>query len=907
MYKSSFKACLLVLVLMSPWTGFAAGLGKLKINSALGQPLQAEIDLVAVKNEEISSLAAQLGSHEAFRQAGIDYKSFFSAFKITIEPRSNGDPFIKITSPNAINEPFLNMLVELSWASGRLMREYTVLLDPVESVIPEPVAPITNNDSVAINTQSKKIAASVSPVEQATDPEVPKSASVSDTHGGTTYGPVIQGDTLSGIAGQISPQGVSLNQVLIAMFRANRDAFIEDNINLLKVGVVLRIPDRSEIVAISESEANKEVKVQVADWRSYRNRLVTAMTESPADEVLKQSDEGQITTTSADDAIAINEAPTEVLRLSSGAQLEELSSDGGNENVMPQDRLQMMEEDAIARNFALNEANERIAMLEKNIQDLQHLLELKDPALAEAQMQAESLLSSESTVSELDFAQETELVHETDSELESDSIAVLPDSSELLSDMEMEATISQDTIEQSDVSESVVVSDELIPNKEVSLIDQLMKNIEYVGGAVTFLLLGTLAVVRMRRKKSDDDLETDDMEFDASAALRERMASVKAVDSLASNETDAAHIDPDSAATDDALVGEQNEEDMYQAERDTSVDENIDEVAANNKMAPEDDLLDEPEVLSGKSVEPDNEIEIDLGDTVDNYQQVEHSEHSDDVEFNLDLDQPASAADIATQDQDLHEPSSATDLAIPDQEKSELDLSIDDEPLLEEPAVFESATNDPDDMLNRDISEPTDSKGFDETLVQAEVETVPFETENDITFDLDASADEMSKAPVSADESAVNDRSEALDLAIDFPSDAESTVQDEAGKTEEAAPDTERTTNQDEKLDLDLDRQSDTNTPMFDSNLLSSDSSLSDLKSEMNITTPESEETVAPVDKSVSSEKDERWHEVETKIDLARAYLDMEDKEGAREILEEIINEGDAQQKENAETLLAEL
>ncbi len=164
-YISSFRACLLILVMMSPWTGFAAGLGKLTINSALGQPLQAEIDLVAVKNEEISSLAAQLASHEAFRQAGIDYKSFFSTFNISIEPRSNGDPFIKIMSPTAINEPFLNMLVELNWASGRLMREYTVLLDPLESATSNPVAPILSNNLDASSIQSKKEVTSVSPVE----------------------------------------------------------------------------------------------------------------------------------------------------------------------------------------------------------------------------------------------------------------------------------------------------------------------------------------------------------------------------------------------------------------------------------------------------------------------------------------------------------------------------------------------------------------------------------------------------------------------------------------------------------------------------------------------------------------------------------------------------------------------
>lgn len=890
-YISSFRACLLILVMMSPWTGFAAGLGKLTINSSLGQPLQAEIDLVAVKNEEISSLAAQLASHEAFRQAGIDYKSFFSSFKISIEPRSNGDPFIKIMSPTAINEPFLNMLVELNWASGRLMREYTVLLDPLESATSNPVAPILSHNLDASSIQSKEAVTSVSQVEQATAPEVKKPAPVSDKKNREkTYGPVNQGDTLSSIAGEVSPQGVSLNQVLIAMFRANRDAFIEDNMNLLKVGVVLRIPDRNEILAIPESEANKEVKVQVADWRSYRNRLVAAMNESPVNESPKQSDKGQITTTSADESIAINEPPKEVLRLSSGAQLDGMSSDGGNGNVMAQDRLQMMEEDAIARNFALNEANERIAMLEKNIKDLQLLLELKDPSLAEAQMQAESLLSAEPTAPELAYAQEQEFAKEADSE------AVPSDPNDLHSDKYMDPSISQNSTVQSEASEPLAVSDELLSNNEVSLIDQLMKNIEYVGGAVTFLLLGTLAVVIMRRRKSEEVLEADDTEFDASVALRERMASVKAFDSLASHEINAAHQDPDNATTHDALVDERFEEEISKADLDTFADESVNDSTTNTKIDSEDDSLFESENSSGQLVESDNAIDIELGDAVDNNQQVEHSELSDDNEFNLDLDDSSSAADNTMSDQEEHE----------------LDLNLDDETLLEEPMKSESSAHDLDDMFNQNLTEEaTNDISTEENIEQAEVETVPFETDNSIRFDLDTPAEEKTNAQVFPDESAIDDQNEALKLAEDLPDDADRIEQDEANRSEEIVNDSELMANQNETMEPDLAQKSDTDgiTPIFDSNLLSSDSSLSDLKSEMNLPAPmaEEEEIAESADTPTSSEKDEHWHEVETKIDLAKAYLDMEDKEGAREILEEIINEGDEQQKESAKSLLAEL
>lgn len=892
MYKSSFRACLLVLVLMSPWAVIAAGLGKLTINSALGQPLQAEIDLVAVKNEEISSLAAQLGSHEAFKQAGIDYKPFFSALKISIEPRANGDPFIRITSSRAINEPFLNMLIELSWASGRLMREYTVLLDPVDSIIPEPVAPIINNNSVAVEVQSEKQGTTASPAQEATAPKEEKAAPATSTGSqrGITYGPVIQGDTLSDIARQISPGGVSLNQVLIAVFRANRDAFIEDNINLLKVGAVLHIPDQSEIAEISESEANQEVKVQVADWRGYQNRLAMATNESSVNEVPKQSDMGQITATMADEVVD-NELPKEVLRLSSGESLDDLSGPGSNGD----DRLRMMEEDVTARNLALDEANERIAILEKNIQGLQRLLELKNPTLAKAQIQAENLLSPESATPELMVEQESELIHDPDSALESESIAVMLDSSELLPDLEIDDTVSQDLIVQTGATESFVPPDELIPSEEVSLMDQLMKNITYIGAAAAFLLLGTLAIVRIRRKKAEDDLVADEMGMEASIALRERLASVKAADSLTSREIEAAHFDPDSATTDDALDTEQIHEERHEADLNAADGENMDEMEAHIEMNSEPGWQQETE---NSSVQSDDETNIDLADTADNNSQVAENEQTDDVEFNLDLDDPAPDNDLAPQDQ----------------EETELDLNLDDEqPVLENPEIPDPATNESDNMLNLDIPEPDDNNASEETKAQteAEVETVAFETNNDMPFDLNTATEDTSSEATTSDESALTEQNQALDLALEFPDVSESTMQTEASEADEVVSDSDISENQDEALELELNLDSDSeskfDTLSASSNLLSSDSSLSDLKSEMDIPAPASEEIAESVDAPMVGEKDAHWHEVETKVDLARAYLDMEDKEGAREILEEVIDEGDVQQKENAKAMLSEL
>jgi len=126
-YKTWLLAAILVLM---PWAAHAAGLGKLTVLSALGQPLSAQIDLVSVQKDELATLSARIAAPEAFTQANVQYSPALVGARVSIEKRAQGQPYIKITSSRAINEPFLSVLVELSWAQGRLVREYTALIDP---------------------------------------------------------------------------------------------------------------------------------------------------------------------------------------------------------------------------------------------------------------------------------------------------------------------------------------------------------------------------------------------------------------------------------------------------------------------------------------------------------------------------------------------------------------------------------------------------------------------------------------------------------------------------------------------------------------------------------------------------------------------------------------------------------
>jgi len=273
-YKSLFKVILVATLLMSTsiaLIALAAGPGRMALNSTSGQPLKAEIELVAVDNEDTFSLFAQIEKRA--------------------DPQNIGSEFV---SPQ-------------------------------------------------------------------------------DNQAASTYGPVMQSDTLSIIALRVRPRGISLSQMLIALYNANPNAFIRGNMNLLKAGVTLHVPSASEIALISENDANSEVEVQTANWRSSYDSATSSLSEptakSTASYALAQAKGSDMTATVVDDFPVTGESLKEILRLP--GSIQEGAGNGGN--VDSQNRFRMLEEESIAKNLALEETNERIAILERNIENLRTL------------------------------------------------------------------------------------------------------------------------------------------------------------------------------------------------------------------------------------------------------------------------------------------------------------------------------------------------------------------------------------------------------------------------------------------------------------------------------------------------------------------------------------------------------
>jgi len=370
---------------LTPLAAGAAGLGKLTVISGLGEPLNAEVELLSTTKDELSSLTAQIAPNETFSEQGLERASILSAVRIDVSQRPNGTPVLKLSSSQPINDPFLDMLIQVEWSSGRLLREYTALLDP----------PGYNGGQSA-----NAPAAQLPSTKSQTAPAVPGSSSETLPRKGKAHGTstskasepamgaqggehvVQKGDTLHAIAAQSQMDGISLEQMLVGLYRANKDAFAGNNMNRLKVGQIIRVPDQAELQSVSQQEAAKEIRVQTANWNAYRSKLagIAESTAPGKEESSSQVASGKISAPAEDKSAAPAPGPRDVVKLSKSESAAAAKTDQEAAK-----RISALQEDAIAREKALKEADSRVASLEKQLQDMQKLLDLKSKALAEAQ------------------------------------------------------------------------------------------------------------------------------------------------------------------------------------------------------------------------------------------------------------------------------------------------------------------------------------------------------------------------------------------------------------------------------------------------------------------------------------------------------------------------------------------
>ena len=825
----------------------AAGLGRLTVLSALGQPLLAEIEIVALQAGEEEGLSARLASLEAFAAAGIEINGALSSLRVSLERRDKR-PFLRLTTAQPVNEPFLDLLVELSWSTGKLVREYTFLLDPPEyrsrqqSIAQTPLPPMTEKPAAA----APQPAPQAEPEPKPAEPEKPAAPEAA------TY-EVKRGDTLGAIAKQHLRPGVTLNQMLIAIFRANEDAFIRGNVNLVRTGKILNIPDADAIGTVDRAEANRVMKEQYAQFNEYRARLAAVPTTTEAGQQGREV------------AGRIEPKPEAPKPPAAADQLRLSKTEPAKPGAAPSQAAR--EDDAAARQRALQEAQSRIAELERNVADQQKLLAMRNQQLAELEKKGPAKPAAEAPKPAAEAPKPAAPAPKPAAEAPKPAAEAPKPAAEApkpAAEAPKPAAEAPKPAAEAPKPVPKPAAKAPPPPPEPSLVDEFLDNPMYLallGGLV--LLLGGYFVWKVRQKKraqakfQDSVLGAAAASGTGGASLAEPTAppssagATSQVASTAPAGMEAEEVDPIAEADVYMAYGRdaQAEEILKEAlQKDSSripVHSKLLEIYAHRKdtKAFEQTALKLKYLTNGAG--PEWEKAAALGRSIDP-QNGSYAGAATGAEAPAAA-APAPAAAAPTLDFDLGGASqtaaSAPDISLDDagkgqQQSAGLDFDLGSTQSLKAaaPAAPQAAPHE-------------------ETVIAGDKDS-----SGGLDFNLDLGAEEKKSEPAkpAAPAAAAPEPSGGLDFDLNLDTD------------KSAAPAAEPS-----KVDL---------------------SAIS-----LDLGTPDA--TVMAAKPS----SDPKWQEVATKLDLAKAYEEMGDKDGARELLKEVVKDGDAAQRGSAEQLLAKL
>jgi pilus assembly protein FimV len=880
----------------------AMGMGGINVTSGLGQVLTADIELVAVNKADKASLVARLASPDVYKSAGLEYP-YGNKFKFQIESRANGEPYVKVTSVQPINDPFVVMLVELTWSSGRLLREYTFLLDPPGYVaeLPaqakvQPLAPAVQSatEGVAaipaelaaqpqvLGSAEQGIAAASAPVPATAPepvaesaPEAPAESVTESTAMGEIAEPneewlaVQRGDTLGKISAQYKPADVSLERMLVALYRANASEFDGKNMNRIRAGKILRMPSQKEVDGVGQSEAVKEIRAQVADWNVYRQKLAGAASKSSQQQATEQVATGKLASSVADKAPVAKESAKEVLKLSRGeAPGDQAATGAGGKSMTAQDRKNAAQEEAIAKAKTAKEEKTRTAMLEKNLQDMQRLAQLKSSAAALAQ-QPKVAASGAAAASE--------------------------------------------------VKPAPVAKPKPVPVKqEPSLVDQMMALLDKImaeplylaGGAGALVVLGGLGWLASRRKKKSFEVISQFSEPVISSPDTGDFTGVSSRQTDAidqSNEADPIseadlflNFGRDAQAEEilkDALQSTPNNHkihlkllEIYASRKDLSSFE----TTARQLQDSGDEEASQQALAMGRELDPNNPM---YGGTASASGAASVQTPSFDAKPRL-VSGDTSTAKAQSVDFDLGGPSAKSS---PSPEEDFLSGALNT-------VAMSSAAKSPsqvDDFLSDTLNTVA--------MQSAEKAANPVE---EMDFDVSATYPPV-QATREQEKSALPDLG---DLIFDVTGKSPSAPADDDGTDVPLPKLDDMTLNREGKQPSAMVTQAETDKPgQADDGVMefTLDFPVED-KTEKSPPSAKPAESgfaginlnfgdaAAPAAPS-SENKDDHWQEVATKLDLAKAYQEMGDDSGAREIIEEVLREGDIEQRKAAQSLLAQL
>lgn len=909
----------------------ALGLGEIELQSYLNEPMDAEIVLPQSRGIDPGDVFVNIASETAYQRLGLQRNLFLGKLRFDVATRPDGSLVVNVSSREPLREPYLNFLLELTWPNGRLMREYAVLVDPPVYAEESGVAEQVRAPSSAAADQSRS-ATSARSAESAR-----RQARVEQSRGagyrGDTFGPTGSSDTLWTIAATVRPDNsLSMQQVMLALQDLNPDAFIGNNINRLKRGEVLRVPSADQIRSRTRAEATRIVAQQNQELQKPKRTLDATAAQQPKSGVANEAATGgdELKLLVADDKSGQTE--TEGGSAGGDGQLAG-GADAGAAVAMEELESARREND---------ELNTRVDDLQDQVQTLQRLLELKNTQLAEIQqgpandVAAEPIAEAgqEATTDSAIVAGETSTAEdaaETDAGQEAVSPPDVADAEATESDIaatepavEPAAQPEKPEAEKAQPTPEPVIVDKGFPG---NVIDAITGNTVYqiaLGGGLILLLLVLLLLARRNanREKAfyeqlnnepDGPDDTFDLSLDEEAPEQSSTS-----DALEEADTYVAYgrYDQAAQALETAISREPSRTDLrlkllgvYADNQDRdSFEKQFGEIQALD----DDAAIAEANDLRSRLEEAESMPSID---------DLESQLRSGSYGGESATDNDASLSDglLADQYDASREDDVENEFGDFDSDLSDFDLDTIDE--AEQSADAESGEPEKkgsDDLIEYDLS------GL--ALPDTKDEPETSEGENDFSsleIDLDEPAEETESTVIdSLDESFLDE----LDAELDKVAGEEDELGD--SKMEESTFDDLELDVSDEDLALmeEFSDSADSASPNLEDDELSLDDELDleDALTEDDLTDDDlpvaSDEVLdspakipaVDIDESDLGDDDDfdflaGTDEAATKLDLARAYIEMGDSDGARDILEEVALEGDDEQKIEAQDLLKNL
>lgn len=970
-------ACLAAFAIL-PVQAYALGVGKLTMHSALDEPLNATIAINTATNAEMETLNVVLGSPGVFTMAGIERSEALKSITFSLE-KENGKDVIKLKTVQPFNAPFLHFIVKATWANGSMLREYTALLDPPSYLVgtaariqaptvskpvkaKAPAIKVAKKKSVSISRTEAPIAPADA-VEKKLGPAgvtAGAESNYSDLRPGSSYGPVKKGDALWNIAEGVQAgagAGLGIAQVMMAIFKQNPNAFINNNINLIRVGITLEIPSDQEISSTGKSTAQNELRAQMEEWQEYKENLSTGRSMSmaspeveaeapvrastarktekempvPAKKTGKRAlmPEAEKESVAKDDVLKIVRAKVEgVETTGAGVSAEEKKK---FESVIEtyQDNIGQLEETLASSELEKRELSERVSLLEEQIDKANKLIDMQNSDLARLQAQTEPATPATEvkSIKPVESAEPVETVAKSKPMSAPDTTPVVVATAKpevkkpevVKKPPEVKKKETKTRVKPAPVEEQGMVdtAKDIIFSSWITMLG--------TGLALLLVLVGIFVVLRRRRSIA----EFEDSIISGTAVLDISTAESSDPSDSGSETSFLSDFVPGMGNMQADEVDPLAEAEVYMAYgRDEQAEEVLKEAADKNPGRHELKLklleiyqgrkdVSSFETLAEELYPADGNVPMEVWTKVAEMGKI------------VNPDNPLFQGELKLQeetlfgDKDRNEDMELSDLLDTDTVDTEeaglieaLNMDDDSEDVTEESLPETDDSDLADQEVEAENVESTTKKADDFPVPEEEVldldlgDFTPDEAHETDSFDLDSMELNLTELEGNTGEASESEES------IDFNLDGIDLELDDTSETDSSDSDTDSVdmSGLEGIEDLDLDLGSEPSSENTTSEVAIQDETLEfadlgDLTLDTESTTDSgaAAESAGEGSAEVPDSANETWDEAGTKLDLAKAYIEMDDNESAQSILEEVANEGTDIQKNEARDLMNQL